>query len=165
MIVVRLTADRPGSLTLRVQLRGERNTAHSNYATDYFRMDGDGADGLRVRGRSADYMGVPGRVRYEAATSRDPRGGRHDGVRGDALLIDGADRVLAAHGRGDELRVLQGRERGSGAARRRGAGEGVRGKSFDELRAAHVAEHHRLFGRVALSLRETPTRVCPPMIG
>ncbi len=28
-------------------------------------MDGDGADGLVLRGKSADYMGVEGKLRYE----------------------------------------------------------------------------------------------------
>jgi len=40
VIVVRLTADRPGRISFKAQLQGERNEAHSNYATDYFRMDG-----------------------------------------------------------------------------------------------------------------------------
>ena len=64
VIVVRLTADRPGSISFTAQLRGYRNEAHSNYATDYFRMDGDGPDGLVLRGRSADYMGVESKLRY-----------------------------------------------------------------------------------------------------
>ncbi|GAG85319.1 unnamed protein product, partial [marine sediment metagenome] len=40
VIVVRLTSSEPGSVSFRAQLRGFRNLAHSNYATDYFRMDG-----------------------------------------------------------------------------------------------------------------------------
>ena len=54
VIVVRLTADRPGRISFKAQLQGERNEAHSNYATDYFRMDGLPPDGLVVRGKSAD---------------------------------------------------------------------------------------------------------------
>ena len=60
VILVRLTASKPGSISFRAQLRGCRNQAHSNYATDYFRMDGVGQDGLMVHGKSADYMGVEG---------------------------------------------------------------------------------------------------------
>ena len=40
-IAVRLTASKPGMLSFETELRGVRNQAHSNYATDYFRMDGD----------------------------------------------------------------------------------------------------------------------------
>ena len=36
-VVVRLSADKSGSLTFNAQLRGVRNMAHSNYGTDYFR--------------------------------------------------------------------------------------------------------------------------------
>jgi len=35
-IVIRITADKPGSISFDAELRGERNDAHSNYATDYF---------------------------------------------------------------------------------------------------------------------------------
>lgn len=39
--VIRLTANKSGSISFTAELRGERNQAHSNYATDYFRMNGD----------------------------------------------------------------------------------------------------------------------------
>ena len=44
-IAVRLTANKRASISLTAQLRGERNGAMSNYATDYFKMDGLGNDG------------------------------------------------------------------------------------------------------------------------
>ncbi|MGE5741462.1 MAG: glycoside hydrolase N-terminal domain-containing protein, partial [Candidatus Aminicenantes bacterium RBG_16_66_30] len=75
VLVVRLTASLPGRISFRAQLRGERNEAHSNYATDYFRMDGSPPDGLVIKGKSADYMGVPGRLRYEARLKAHPEGG------------------------------------------------------------------------------------------
>ena len=50
VIVVRISANKPGSLSFRAQLRGNRNSAHSNYATDYFRMDGVCQDGLKLTG-------------------------------------------------------------------------------------------------------------------
>jgi alpha-L-fucosidase 2 len=92
VIVVRLTADRPGQISFKAQLQGERNEAHSNYATDYFRMDGLPPDGLVVRGKSADYMGVPGALRYESRLKALPEGGtlRLDW---DALIVNGADAV------------------------------------------------------------------------
>ena len=56
VMVVRFTADRPNSISL-VNLRGERNQVHSNYATDYFRMDPYGQDGLILTGKSAGPYG------------------------------------------------------------------------------------------------------------
>ncbi len=75
VIVVRITADKPGSISFTANLRGERNQAHSNYATDYFRMDPYGNDGLVLAGKSADYMGVEGKMRYEARIKAVPEGG------------------------------------------------------------------------------------------
>ncbi|UCE40063.1 MAG: glycoside hydrolase N-terminal domain-containing protein [Candidatus Aminicenantes bacterium] len=60
VIVIRLTADKPRSISFVANLRGYRNQAHSNYATDYFRMDGYGDNGLILTGKSADYLGVEG---------------------------------------------------------------------------------------------------------
>ena len=93
VIVVRLTADTPGRVSFSAQLRGERNDAHSNYATDYFRMDGYGTDGLIVRGKSADYLGVPGKLRYQSRLRALPRGGDIQVV-DDDLVVSNADEVV-----------------------------------------------------------------------
>ncbi|SDL49862.1 glycoside hydrolase family 95 protein [Kriegella aquimaris] len=74
-IAIRITADKPGSITFDAELRGVRNSAHSNYATDYFRMDGLGEDQLKITGKSADYMGVTGKLKYEARIKAIPEGG------------------------------------------------------------------------------------------
>jgi len=91
-IVIRITADKPGSISFTANLRGERNQTHSNYATDYFRMDPDGNDGLKLTGKSADYMGVKGRIKYDARIKAFPEGGtmKTDGFN---LVIDHADAV------------------------------------------------------------------------
>ena len=86
VIAVRLTADKPGSISFTAQLRGERNGAHSNYATDYFRMDGDGTDELILTGKSADYMGIEGKLRYEARLKAVPDGG--------IMKLDDADLII-----------------------------------------------------------------------
>jgi alpha-L-fucosidase 2 len=65
LIVIRITSDRKNSISLKANLRGVRNQTHSNYATDYFRMDTWGNDGLQLAGKSADYMGVKGQLKYK----------------------------------------------------------------------------------------------------
>ena len=65
-IVVRMTSSEPGQINFETELRGVRNSAHSNYATDYFRMDGIGTDELKLTGKSADYLGIEGKLRFEA---------------------------------------------------------------------------------------------------
>jgi alpha-L-fucosidase 2 len=74
-IVVKISADKPGSISFDAEFRGSRNQAHSNYATDYFRMDEFGDNQLKVTGKSADYMGVEGKLRYEARIKAVAEGG------------------------------------------------------------------------------------------
>ncbi len=95
VIVIRLTADKPGCLSFTARLRGVRNQTHSNYATDYFRMDGYLQDGLVLTGKSADYMGVS----RQASVRGAPEG--HPGRR----LGKGAGGCSDRHrrGRGDNL--------------------------------------------------------------
>ena len=92
VIVVRLTADKPGAITFTANLRGVRNQTHSNYGTDYFRMDPVGQDGLSVTGKSADYLGVEGKIRYEGRLKAEAEGGtvKTNGV---DLRVENADAV------------------------------------------------------------------------
>ncbi len=55
-------------------------------------MDGVGSDGLMINGKSADYLGVEGKLRYRAQLKAVPEGGAMK-VKGDELFIDGADAV------------------------------------------------------------------------
>ncbi len=92
VIVVRLTADKPGAITFTANLKGVRNQTHSNYGTDYFRMDPVGQDGLAVTGKSADYLGIEGKIRYEGRLKAEAEGGtvRTNGV---DLRVENADAV------------------------------------------------------------------------
>jgi alpha-L-fucosidase 2 len=74
-IVIQLTADKPGRISFDAELRGVRNSAHSNYATDYFRMDELGDNQLKLTGKSADYLGIKGMLSYEARIKAVPEGG------------------------------------------------------------------------------------------
>ena len=91
-IAVKLTASKPGMLSFETELRGVRNQAHSNYATDYFRMDGDKENELVVTGKSADYLSIEGKIRYEARVKVNTKGGKL--VRKDAkIYVENADEV------------------------------------------------------------------------
>jgi len=159
VIVVRLTADRPGSISFTAQLRGYRNETHSNYATDYFRMDGNGPDGLVLRGKSADYMGVEGRLRYEARLKAVVEGGAVSVV-WDELVVKNAEAVtllIAAATNFVDYRHVS----ADPTTRVDAVMKAVAGKTFGALKAAHVKEHQRLFRRVALSLPATPNSALP----
>ena len=92
VIVVRLTSNKPAAITFKAELRGIRNQAQSNYATDYFRMDGIGVDGLMINGKSADYMGIEGKLRYRVQMKAIPEGGEMS-AEGTTLSIKNANAV------------------------------------------------------------------------
>jgi alpha-L-fucosidase 2 len=159
VLVVRLSADSPGAISFVAQLRGARNQAHSNYATDYFQMDGHGMDGLVVRGKSADYLGVAGKLRYEARLRASPRGGEMR-VDDDRLVVRQADDVtlrLAAATNFVSYKDVS----ADPAARVDAVMRAVADKPFEQVRAGHVREHQRLFRRVALKLGTTPNSTLP----
>jgi hypothetical protein len=85
-----LTADEPGSVSFDAQLRGIRNTVHSNYTNDVFTMGGLGDDRLILRGKSADHLGIEGKLRYEAQLMAWADGGVVKVV-DDHLMVTGAD--------------------------------------------------------------------------
>jgi alpha-L-fucosidase 2 len=148
VIVVRLTADRPGCISFTANLRGYRNQAHSNYATDYFHMDGYGDDGLILRGKSADYLGVDGKIRYQARLKALPEGGRMN-VDDTDLIIDNADAVtlyIAA-----ATNFINYKDVSADPNQRvEEVLKAIRGKSFDDIKKTHIKEHQKLFRRVSI---------------
>ncbi len=159
VILVRLTASKPGSLSFKIQLRGVRNSAHSNYATDYFRMDRTGSDGLMVNGKSADYMGVEGKLRYRAQLKAIPEGGSMT-VAGDMLTIDKADAVtliIAAATNFVNYKDVSADE----VSRVQNYLNQVKGKSYWEMVSASVEEYQKYFKRVSLELPKTEQSFLP----
>jgi alpha-L-fucosidase 2 len=159
VIVVRLASDKPGRISFSSQLRGYRNTAHSNYATDYFRMDSYGADGLKLSGKSADYMGVAGQVRYQVRLRAQSKGGSTRAT-DDDLIVQDADSVtllISAATNFVNYKDVSADPNTRIEATMRAAAE----KSFDALKAAHVKEHQRLFRRVHLGFPATANSQLP----
>jgi len=159
VLVVRLAADRPGRIAFRAQLRGARNQDHSNYATDYFRMDGLGADGLVVRGKSADYLGVKGALRFEARLRAVAEGGDLRVV-DDTLVALGANAVTLLVAAATSF-VSYEDVSADPAARVEAVMRRALPRSFAEVRAAHVGEHQRLFRRLAIDLPSTADSALP----
>jgi alpha-L-fucosidase 2 len=153
VIVIRLTSDKPGKLSFTAQLRGYRNTAHSNYATDYFHMDSLGRDGVTLTGKSADYMGIEGRVRYNVRLRAVSQGGLTK-TNPDELIVQEADSVtllVSAATNFVNYKDLS----ADPNARAESTLNAAAGKSFESLKTANIKEHQRLFRRVSLDLPAT----------
>ncbi len=159
VIVVRITASEPACVSLKANLRGFRNTAHSNYATDYYRMDGYQDDGLKITGRSADYLGVEGKLRYEGRVKALPEGGQMQ-VDDTDLVIENADAVTlyiaAATNFVDYQDVT-----GDPHARVNEVLSALEDRNYSEIKAEHIREHQRLFRRVSVDLGSTRTSFLP----
>ena len=159
VIVVRITANKPGSISFTANLRGERNQTHSNYATDYFRMDPYGNDGLVLTGKSADYMGIEGKLRYEARIKAVPEGGtiKTNGV---DLVIEKADAVtlyFAAATNFVNYKDVSGNQH----QRVDDYLKNISGKSYDEIAAAAISDYKKYFSRVSLQLAHTDNSFLP----
>jgi len=157
VLVMRLTADRPGAVTFAAELHGVRNPAHSNYGTDYFQMDGVAPDGLRLTGKSSDYLGIPGRIRYEARLVARASGGRVD-VDYRTLRVTGADTVVLLFAAATNF-VSYKDVSGDPAERVRTMLDRARSRTFDALERDHLAEYRAWFRRVSISLGGSPADV------
>lgn len=159
VVVIRLTASQTGSISFTANLRGVRNQTHSNYGTDYFRMDPVGHDGLAVTGKSADYLGVSGRIKYEARLKVVSEGGsvKTNGV---DLSVENADAVtlyvVAA------TNFVNYRDVSADQHQRvENYLHDLAGKSYETLKETAVADYERLFNRVSLILPTTENSFLP----
>jgi alpha-L-fucosidase 2 len=158
-IAIRLTADQPGSISVDAQLRGVRNSAHSNYATDYFRMDAVGNDQLQLTGKSADYLGVEGKLKYEARIVARPEGGTM-ATEDTKLVIRNADALtlyFVAATNFVNYKDVSADQHGRITAYL----QQLEGRSFEAVKADAVSDYQHLFNRVSLTLPETPSSFLP----
>ena len=151
VIVVRLTADKPGKISFTARISGMKNTRRPGDET--FTSEGMEPDSLVLKGKTASYPGIEGRVKYQARVKAFAEGGKIT-IQDGSLNITGADAatllIPAATNfvnykdisADPEARVKQVLSR-------------VSNKPYNLLRKDHVAEHRRLFRRVRLDLDTT----------
>jgi len=159
VIVVRITANKPGSISFVANLRGVRNQTHSNYATDYFRMDNWGNDGLMVTGKSADYMGVEGKLRFDARIKAKAEGGTVQ-TNGVDLTVTKADAVtlyFAAATNFVNYKDVSADQK----KRVDDYFKQIEQLSYTKISAAALADYQQLFNRVQLQLPVTDNSYLP----
>lgn len=159
IIAVRLTASKPGSITFETELRGVRNSAHSNYATDYFRMDGEGENELILTGKSADYLGIEGKLRYEARVRVDAEGGEliRKGTRIHVNQANAVTLYFAAATNFINYQDVSGDEK----QRVTTYMNKINDVAYQSIREKSIKDHQSLFNRVSLQLPQSPTSFLP----
>jgi len=150
VILVRLTADKPGAISCSVSLEGAASAPGSD---GVFNVGPIPPSGLVLSGITGSYQGVPGGVKYVARLEARVEGGTV-ATAATGLTIAGAEAVtlfipaatnfvsyndISANPQERVDRVLC----------------SVAGKSYDRIRQDHIAEHRRLFRRVKLDLAGT----------
>jgi alpha-L-fucosidase 2 len=159
VIVVRITADKPGSISFIANLHGVRNQQHSDYGTDYFQMDGLGNDGLVLTGKSADYLGVTGKLKYDARLKAVPEGGSMK-VNGTDLIVENADAVtlyFAAATNFVNYKDVSADEHQRVTTNL----TAIKDKSYPTILVDAVADYKKLFNRVSLQLPVTTNSWLP----
>ncbi|HEX5669395.1 MAG TPA: glycoside hydrolase family 95 protein, partial [Chitinophagaceae bacterium] len=159
VIAIRITCNTPGSITFTANLRGVRNQAHSNYGTDYFEMNGEAPDVLKLTGKSADYLGVEGKLRYEAKARFVPEGGtmKQDGY---ILKVSNANAVTIYIVAATNFRNYKDVSGNQQERVKHYMGLTAQ-KDFSAVRQAHIKDHQHLFSRVTLNLPNSANSFLP----
>ncbi len=140
VVVVRLTADRPGRITFSAGLTTPQDA----------RVRTEGEDTLVLHGVNGSAEGIPGALTFEARMRVRAEGGRTK-AEGETVTVTGADSAVLLLAMATSYRSFSDVSGDPEALTKLWLIAAAR-KSFDELRADHVAEHQRLFRRVQLDL-------------
>ncbi|GAA0378427.1 large protein [Acrocarpospora corrugata] len=143
VIAIRLTADRPGSITFSATFDSPQRATRSSP---------DGAT-VALDGISGDMEGVTGSVRFLALARAVTDGGTVTSS-GGTLQVRSASSVTVLISIGSSYRTY--RDVGGdyqGIARQHL--NAAAGRTYDDLRARHVTDYQRLFGRTTLDLGRT----------
>ncbi len=140
-IVIRLAADKAGQISFDARLsRPER-----------FTVEAAGSDGLWMSGQLNDGYGGTNGVRYAALLKASARGGSID-VEGTILRVRDADEVVLTLAAATDIKTFAGRGVTDPRAAAAADLANAFGKTFAELRDAHIADHRQFFDRVRLRI-------------
>jgi alpha-L-fucosidase 2 len=147
VIVIRLTADKPGRISFSASFR----TPHRPSKTEA--QNGD----LTLSGTSGAAEGVAGRINFNARLRAIADAGKVNAT-DDGLSVDGASSVTLLLSAGTNY--LNWHDLGGDpVARASGPLDQAAKKPYGQLLAAHVADYQKLFRRVAINLQGTENRV------
>jgi alpha-L-fucosidase 2 len=143
VIVMRLTAETPGSITFSAAFGSPQRVTVSSPDSTTIALDGI----------SGDMRGIAGTVRFLAQAKAVAEGGSVTSS-GGTLRVAGANSVTVLVSIGTsyvDYRTVNGDYQGI-ARTHLNAAQGV---AYDTLRSRHLADYHALFGRVSIDLGRT----------
>jgi alpha-L-fucosidase 2 len=155
VIVVRLTASRPGKISFEARLQTPQRATVEATADGDLVMRGVNGDGA---GNTADGRSMAGALRFEARVRVLPSGGTRR-ASADAQIVRDADAVTLLIGAATSYRTYED-VTADPRARVAVALDPASRKNVDALRAAHVRDYQQLFNRVTLdvgSSKRVPT--------
>jgi alpha-L-fucosidase 2 len=140
MLVVRLTADRPGQLSFTASMKTPQEATITT----------ESGHTLVMRGRGGDAFGIKGALRFQARARVFAEGGKTAADK-DGINVSGADAATILIAATTSYRSYKDV---SGVPERLAAStlDKAAARSFERMRAEHVGEHQRLFRRVHLDL-------------
>jgi alpha-L-fucosidase 2 len=148
-IVVRLTASRPGQLSFEARLKTPQRAT----------VAVEGNDTLVMSGVNGAANGINGALRFQARVRVVPQGGKFSGSTNSISVADADSAILyvvAATSYKNYQDVS-----GDPEAITKGQLAAVTAKPLQNVLAAHISEHQRLFRRVNLDLGQTEAMKLP----
>jgi alpha-L-fucosidase 2 len=149
VIVVRLTADKPGRISFAAGMKTPQKATITT----------DAPDTLIMRGVNGEAQGVPGALKFEARVRVSAPGGKI-ALGKDKMTVSGADSstlLIAAATSFKNYKDVSGDPEELAKKYINGASQ----KSFEAMLKAHIAEHQLLFRRVKLDLGTTEAAKLP----
>ncbi len=149
VIAIRLTADQPKKISVTAAWQTPQKAAVST----------EGTDTLVLTGVNGPANGIAGALRFQARVRAICDGGKAT-ADGDRLSIDGADSVTLLLAAATSYKTYNDVS-GDPEILTRDTIAAAGARPFEQIRQDHIAEHQRLFRRVALDLGSSPATQLP----
>ncbi len=149
VIVMHLTADKPGSLSFIASMKTPMAAT----------VETDGTDTLVMLGKGGDSGGVKGRIKYQARGRVLATGGTTT-AKPDKILVANADEITLLISAATSYRKFDDVSGDPVSIATQQIADAAK-KSFASLRAAHVKDYQALFRRVTIELGQSEAMALP----
>ncbi|MEO8613655.1 MAG: glycoside hydrolase family 95 protein [Luteolibacter sp.] len=157
VVVIRLTADQSGKISVGIGFTTPQTATISTVAPDVLLVTGNNGDMATDHGKGR--LLVKSALTFQGRTKVLAEGGKTTAL-SDSISIAGADAVTLLFAANTSYKNYRDTS-GDPTAIATATLAAVRGKTYADLRRAHIAEHQRLFRRVSLDLGASANAALP----